>query len=305
MSDGDEAGGRRSMQRRMQAVAVALVGLVSAGALACTQSNGGVQLNLGPLGFALGFNAQLGPCPVPLAPPPMVVANPVYQAPVYAPPPMVVAPQVMYPPQVVYSPPPVVMAPPPVVYSQPPVVMAPPPVVVAPVVVAAPAPVPVPMAPPVVVAPARPPVVEGPARFAIKYAPGANAAVSLADGVALGRLGATHSFGIEVRLSKHFAFRSDVELRPAGHSWDLVGLKVWLAPDWALRPYLSASLSGSLADNQPGRFLVGVVGAGGLDLAIGRHFFLEAEVRYRAAPGDCCGEVHQLTALIGAGVAFL
>lgn len=92
-------------------------------------------------------------------------------------------------------------------------------------------------------------------------------------------------------------------MRATSRSWDAAGLKLSL-PIPVLSPYVSGSLSASEAYNSPGRYSLGAVAAAGVDLKIGRHFFIEGEVRYRVAPGDCCREEPQLSALIGAGVAF-
>lgn len=211
---------------------------------------------------------------------------------VVAPPPVYVQPQVIYQqPQVVYQQAPVVMAPPPMVqaapvYVAPPVVVQPPPRVVTRTVTA--------------------PAPERPALIGIKYTPGLSGIFTSSPG-AVGFSGArfTHSAGLEARLSRWFALRSDVELRNDSRSFDVIGAKVWLAgADWAVKPYLSASLSGTMADSRPNALTVGVVGAGGVDVFFGKHFFLEAEVRYRALPGSCCTEVPQVTGVVGAGVAF-
>ena len=211
---------------------------------------------------------------------------------VVAPPPVYVQPQVIYQqPQVVYQQPPVVMAPPPMVqaapvYVAPPVVVQPPPRVVTRTVTA--------------------PAPERPALIGIKYTPGLSGIFTSSPG-AVGFSGArfTHSAGLEARLSRWFALRSDVELRNDSRSFDVIGAKVWLAgADWAVKPYLSASLSGTMVDSRPNALTVGVVGAGGVDVFFGKHFFLEAEVRYRALPGSCCTEVPQVTGVVGAGVAF-
>ncbi len=212
------------------------------------------------------------------------------------------APALVVPPPPAYLPPP----PPPAVMVAPPVVMAPPVVVAPPVVEAPVAAAPVVAAPPVVVAPAPPPPPEPerPALLAVKYAPGASATVAINPGVELGGWGFTHSLGVEVRLARWLALRSDYELRQEGRSWDLVGVKVWPFPGWVLKPYLSASLSGSEAWSDPGKYQLGMMAALGLDLFIGRHFFIEAEARYRVTPTDCCRQVPHLSALAGVGVAF-
>jgi hypothetical protein len=149
------------------------------------------------------------------------------------------------------------------------------------------------------------PVDDRPSLLAIKYAPGASSGIDFESKPSFSGFGFAHSLGLEVRLSRWFALRSDFEWRPQGRSWDMLGLKVWLIPSWALRPYASVSLSGSEATSFPGKYQLGVVAALGLDLMIGKHFFIEAEARYRVSPtSECCREVPTLTGLVGAGVAF-
>ncbi len=217
---------------------------------------------------------------------------------------VVPAPVYVQPPQVIYQQPPVVMAPPPppvyVASSQgyappplPPVAVQPAPVIVAPT--------------PVVVNRAVPaPAVEGPALIAIKYTPGFSGlftGFTGAPGFSTARF--THSGGLEARLGRWVALRSDVEFRKDSRSYDVIGAKLWLAgADWKLKPYVSASLSGTVVDERPNALQIGVVGAAGLDIFFGKHFFLEAEVRYRSLPDACCTNVPQLTAVAGAGVAF-
>lgn len=222
---------------------------------------------------------------------------------------------VVAPPPVYVQPAPVYVQPPPVVYQSPPVVMAPPPMVEAPApVVVAPAPVVVQPPAPVVVQPPQQvvtrtvaaPQVDRPALLGLKYTPGFSGVFATSPGT-IGFTGArfTHSAGLEARLSRWFALRSDVELRDGSRSFDVIGAKVWLAgAEWTAKPYLSASLSGTFADARPNALTVGVVGAGGLDVFFGKHFFLEAEVRYRVLPSSCCSDVPQLTGVAGAGVAF-
>jgi hypothetical protein len=207
-----------------------------------------------------------------------------------------------------------VMAPAPVyvqpqiVYQQPPVVMAPPPMVqAAPVSVAPPPPVVVQQPPPrVVTRTVTAPAPERPALIGLKYTPGLSGVFTSSPGaVSFSGARFTHSAGLEARLSRWFALRSDVELRNNSRSFDVIGAKVWLAgADWVVKPYLSASLSGTMVDSRANALTVGVVGAGGVDVFVGKHFFLEAEVRYRALPGSCCTEVPQVTGVVGAGVAF-
>lgn len=223
---------------------------------------------------------------------------------------VIVAPQVYVQPAPVYVQPEPVYVQPPPVYVQPPVVyqqpavMAPPPMVQAPpVVVQQPAPPPQVVTRTVTVTQPAP---ERPALIGLKYTPGLSG-VFTASSSSVGFSGArfTHSAGLEARLSRWVALRSDVELRNDSRSFDVIGAKVWLAgADWKVKPYLSASLSGTMADSRPNALSIGVVGAGGVDVFFGKHFFLEAEVRYRALPGSCCTEVPQVTGVAGAGVAF-
>jgi hypothetical protein len=114
-----------------------------------------------------------------------------------------------------------------------------------------------------------------------------------------------HSLGVEWRMSRYFALRSDLEFRPTSRSLDLVGLKFSLFPTWAIRPYLSASLAGNYVANDVRKWSVGVVGAGGLTLHLSRNFFLETEFRVRTSPEACCRETGQLDLLVGGGFAFL
>ena len=261
--------------RALKAAAVSAVLMVAGVASAQSQ----VELNLfgssSTLSFGFGVHHH--------ARRQYVVASPVYVQPA----PVYVQPQV--------------------VYQQPPVVMAPPPMVQAAPVYVAPLQVIVQQPPPqVVTRTVTAPAPERPSLIAIKYTPGLSGIFTSSPG-AVGFSGArfTHSAGLEARLSRWFALRSDVELRNDSRSFDVIGAKVWLAgADWAVKPYLSASLSGTMVDSRPNALTVGVVGAGGVDVFFGKHFFLEAEVRYRALPGSCCTEVPQVTGVVGAGVAF-
>jgi hypothetical protein len=173
-------------------------------------------------------------------------------------------------------------------------------------------PVPVPVPAQALPAPAPPPVVTAPpppaprlktsfAHVAVKYSPGLSVDLGGQNPVSVGPL---HSLGVELRLAEWLALRSDLVLRPSGASWDALGLKVSV-PSRVLAPYASVSLSGSGTATQPGRLQVGLVGALGLDLKLGRHFFFQAEVHYRVLPDACCREVPQVAGTIGAGIAFL
>lgn len=227
--------------------------------------------------------------PVVVVPPPVISVEP---APVY-----------VQPAPVYVQPAPVVMPPPPLV-SAPPVVVTPPPVVVQ----APPSPAPAP--PAVVTRPARPVEPERPALIGVKYQPGfsglftsSSTDSSATVGFAQGRF--VHGVGLEARLSRWFALRSDVELRTESRSYDVIGAKVWLAgADWKVKPFLSASLSGSEHDLRPNALAIGLVGSGGVDVFFGRHFFLTAEAKVRASPGGCCNEGPRVTVGAGAGVAF-
>ncbi len=227
---------------------------------------------------AYKFRIVNAPCPDQVAPPPQYVAA---APPVYVPVP---------PPA--YAPPPEALPFVPAPMPAPPGYYAPPPVVVAPA--------------PVVVARPQRHEDEGPSRFGIKYLPGISTAIGFANGPQTGAIGFGQSLGLELRLSRWFALRSDYELRPEGRSWDMLGLKVWLIPSWVIKPYASVSVAGSESYSAPGKFQLGVSAAVGADLMLGRHFFIEAEARYRVSPGqgDCCREVPHLTALVGGGVAF-
>jgi hypothetical protein len=276
--------------RAWQAVVSAVAVLVSSSALAQSlvvsdghQSTMSLNLFGAQSSVTFGFGVHLHRprrvfAPVVVSPPPVYVQP----APVYVQPPPV------------YVQPPVVMAPPPLVAAPPPVVMAPPPVVVAPV-----------PAPQVVARPPAPREPERPALIGIKYQPGFSGLLTSTPrsvGFSEGRF--AHGVGLEARLSRWFALRSDVELRADSRSYDVIGAKLWLAgADWRVKPFLSASLSGTEHDLRPNALAIGVVGSGGVDVFFGRHFFLTAEVKVRATPDGCCS-VPQVTASAGAGVAF-
>ena len=274
--------------------AVLLVTVASAStAAACDRFNRDyVSVNVGALPFFnVGFHVHSRPVPcpeVPFGPPrPQVVYVPAPQ------------PQVVYVPQTqVYTPPP--PPPPQVVYVP---VAAPQPVSVAP-----PPPPPAPPAPVQRVtvvnnAPQEPKRDDDPARLALKYQPGANSSLALTNALTIGAPSLAHNVGLEVRLTNWFSFRSDWERRAESSSFDLLGAKLSV-PTKYVSPYISGSFSATNADREPGKFSIGLVAATGIDFKIGKHFFLEAEARYRVAPDACCREVPQLTALVGAGVAF-
>ena len=197
------------------------------------------------------------------------------------------------PPPVVYAQP----LPPVAYYTQPPVVYAPPPVVYAnPPMVAA----------PVVQQRVAPPRNDRPGFLALKYMPGVSTNPSMTDNGVLDfdATAFAHSPGLELRLTRWLSLRSDLEFRKGGRTWDMLGVKLSLPPNSPVKPYASVSFSGNENYANPGKYSFGFAAAGGLDVFIGKFFFLEAEVRYRMTPGACCSEVPALTGLIGGGVAF-
>ncbi len=229
--------------------------------------------------FTMGVAVAHAPCPAYVAPlPPLPPLPPiVQQVPVYvpAPPP---------PPQVVQVP----------VYVQAP------PLVAAPPVVAVPTPTYLP-APAVVAAP-RVVEREGPNHLAFKYMTGVLGDVSN-GGLSVGGFGGLTNLGAELRLARWIALRSDLEFRPNGRSIDFLGVKLWVDSDSALRPYASVSVTGEHPASRPGSSYLGLVGAAGLDLFLGRTFFLEAEARVRTVH-DCCGESLLASGTVGGGLAF-
>ena len=243
---------------------IAVLSIVGVSTSALACRPGGVGIQLGSVFF--GFSR---PCP-----------QVVVQA--Y---PMQPLPPVAYytqQPQVVYSPPPMVYASPPVVYGNAPMVAA-----------------------PVVVQQAPPVRDDRPGLLALKYMPGASSNISSTNGKPdFGAVGFAHSPGLELRLTRWLSLRSDLEFRQGGRTWDMLGVKLSLFPHSPVKPYASVSFSGNENYANPGKYSFGFAGAGGLDIFIGKTFFLEAEVRYRMTPGACCSEVPALTGLVGAGVAF-
>jgi hypothetical protein len=241
------------------------------------------------------------------------------------PPPVVILPSQPLPPvsyytqapAVVYAPPPPAYAPPPVAYVAPQAQYSPPPVVYAPpqpqytappMVYAQPAPAPVAVVAPMAVVRQKPAPVERPRPgfLAVKYMPGVSTSPSLENNGELdfNDTGFAHSPGLEVRLTRWLSLRSDLEFRQTGRTWDMLGVKLSLFPNSPVKPYGSISFGASESYANPGSYAFGFAGAGGLDVFIGRHFFLEAEVRYRMTPGSCCSEAPALTGVIGGGVAF-
>lgn len=111
--------------------------------------------------------------------------------------------------------------------------------------------------------------------------------------------GLSGMLGVEVRLTEWLAVRSDLDLRANGVSWDVAGLK--LRGPWFLSPYFSVSATVGLTG---GHFSLGPVGAAGLDLRLGRHFFLELEGAFRVSPGETLRRAGQVSVMAGLGYAF-
>ena len=278
------------MPRLVRLIAVLSIVGVSAPAFACRS---GVGVQLGSVFF--GFSRHRHGCPPPVV---IVPSQPL--------------PPVSYytQPQVVYAPPPPAYAPPPVAY------VAPPPVAYAPVqqqytpppmVYAQPAPAPTVAVAPIAVVQPKPAPVERPRPgfLALKYMPGVSTSPTLQNGdFDFNDTGFAHSPGLELRLTRWLSLRSDLEFRQTGRTWDMLGVKLSLFPNSPVKPYGSVSFGASESYANPGAFAFGFAGAGGIDVFLGRHFFLEAEVRYRMTPGACCSEAPALTGVIGGGVAF-
>lgn len=267
------------MPRLIRLVAVLSAVGVATPALAHCHKGIGIQIG----GIFIGGYKHRRHCHdvvyVPAAPvvqAPVVVQPQVYAEPVYAPPPppMVVAQPVYQQP--VYQQP--VYSPPPIVYAQPPAV---------------------------VVQKPQPVKDDRPGLLAIKYMPGVSTAVAAPDGqVQFGDPAFAHSPGVEVRLTRWLSLRSDLEFRKDSRTWDMLGVKLSLLPRSFIKPYASVSFSGNENLSNPGKFSFGFAGAAGVDVMFGKHFFLEAEARYRMTPGSCCAEVPTLTGVVGGGVAF-
>lgn len=261
------------MLRLVRLCAVLSIVGVSAQALACDPNGGyrsGVGIQLGSVFFGFSKHRH-SPCPA-----------------------VIVAPQVLPPvayytqPQVVYAQPaPVYVAPPPpqqVVYSNPPLVYA----------------------PPVVQAKAAPPPADDRPNFlALKYMPGVSSNITTSNGdMSFGGPTFAHSPGVELRLTRWLSLRSDLEFRKEGRTWDMLGVKLSLLPNSPVKPYASVSFSGNENYANPGKYSFGFAGAAGVDVMLGKYFFIEAEARYRMTPGSCCSEVPAVAGLIGGGVAF-
>lgn len=261
------------MKRLVRLFAVLSIVGVATPALAHCRAGGGVGIQLGSLFF--GFSKRHN------CPPPVVYAQPLPPVAYYT----------QQPPPVVYAPPPVVYSPPPMVYApQAPVVYGNAPMVAAPVVQQR----------------VAPPRDDRPGFLALKYMPGVSTNPSISDNGALDfdATAFAHSPGIELRLTRWLSLRSDLEFRRGGRTWDMLGVKLSLPPHSPVKPYASVSFSGNENYANPGKYSFGFAAAGGLDVFIGKFFFVEAEVRYRMTPGACCSEVPALTGLIGGGVAF-
>ena len=260
------------MPRLVRLIAVLSIVGISAPAFAC-RTGGGVGIQLGSL--FVGFSRHNHGCP-----PVVLQALPVQALPPVA---YYTQPQVVYvqQPVVAYSPPPMIYAAPPVVYGN------------------------APMAAPVVQATVAPPRDDRPGFLALKYMPGVSSNISASDqSLKFGDVGFAHSPGVELRLTRWLSLRSDLEFRQGGRTWDILGVKGSLFPSSSVKPYASVSFSGNENYQNPGKYSFGLAAAGGLDVFFGKHFFLEAEVRYRMTPGACCSEVPALTGVIGGGVAF-
>ncbi len=223
-----------------------------------------------------------GPAPVYAPPAPVYVAPP---APVYVAPP---APVYVAPPAPVY------VAPPAPAYTAPPVVYVPAPVVSGPLVHTT----------PVVVKAPRPVVDNKPNFLALKYMPGFSSNITSFDDVDFSTPTFAHSPGLELRFTRWLSLRSDLEFRQDSRTWDVLGVKTSLFPRSPVKPYASVSFSINEHLKNQGNYSFGFAAAAGLDVFIGKYFFLEAEVRYRMTPGSCCTEVPALTGLVGGGVAF-
>jgi hypothetical protein len=261
------------MPRLVRLFAALLVAGVATPAFACRTSGVGIQLG----GLFVGF-AKHRPCP-----PPVIVAQPLPPVAAYTQPqPVYVVPP---PPVYVVPAPAYVAPPPPVVYSPPPVFAAPAPVVVQ--------------------QRAAPAADSRPGFLALKYMPGVSSGVSLTGGeVNFADVGFAHSPGIELRLTRWLSVRSDLEFRQSGRTWDMLGVKGSLFPNSPVKPYASVSFAGNESYANPGKYSFGFAAAAGLDVFFGKHFFLEAEARYRVTPGACCAEVPSVTGVVGGGVAF-
>jgi hypothetical protein len=258
------------------------VSMVSSGALAHDRGHGGVGIFVGGIDFGFSIHRHARPVPVPY----------VYAAPVYVQPPVYIQPQ-LYAQAPVYAPAPQYVDP---GYSQP--VYGPRPVPMAIAVQ------PLPLTP-VVVSQREAPQVQGPAFLGFKYLGGTTVTLPGRNGPTEGTRSGfnTHTIGLELRPLMWLSVRSDLEIGPNASSWDMLGLKLSL-PNTFFRPYVSASVSGSVVYAKNDTVAFGLTGAAGLDLFFGRRFFLEAEARYRALPSGCCDVPGSITASIGGGIVL-
>jgi hypothetical protein len=159
--------------------------------------------------------------------------------------------------------------------------------------------------PPVVVQQQRPRDDSKPNFLAIKYMPGFSSAISTPDGkVDFSTPTFAHSPGLEMRLTRWLSLRSDLEFRKESRTWDVLGVKCSLFPRSPVKPYASVSFAINENLKNPGKYAFGFSAAAGMDIFIGKYFFIEAEARYRMSPGNCCSEVPTLAVVGGAGVAF-
>lgn len=222
-------------------------------------------------------------------PPPQTYVQPLPPPPVYvqpAPPPVYIQP----PPPPVYVQP----APPPPVYVQPP----PPPVYVQPAppppVYAQPAPPPPPPAPVVYTRPTVPPASQWAAKFGIggRFAGTINVDQG-SQGATFGQLG----FGGEIlyrihrRVVMELAGEYQKRVDSGFERYDVpvtLGVRIHIgAPDWVVSPYFVAAGGGVysnldyLRSRDTAWFLDGQVG-GGLEIRLGRHFAINADVRLDA-----------------------
>jgi hypothetical protein len=114
------------------------------------------------------------------------------------------------------------------------------------------------------------------------------------DGRENGLVGALHG---EYRPLQWLAVRAGFEMSPSGQALDVVGVKV--SPNTIWRPFFAASLSANFLHETTGaRF--GTALSGGLDVSLGRGFFLEAEARVRLTADN----TPRASLSVGAGFEF-
>ncbi len=151
-------------------------------------------------------------------------------------------------------------------------------------------------------------------RVAVKWAPFARSVMDLDRLTSELSLNAG-SVGLEYRMGRYLALRTDVQYSRDGALWDIAALKLSVFPNSFVRPFISGGLSGiRLVELGSGTRVdstrLGVVAGAGLNLFFGKHVFLEAEAKFRHYSDDPFNDMavrnlSQWTALIGAGVAFL